>query len=434
LPPKRNRWIIFLGIAALLVALFLGERYLTQKDVRLFALDSETGRVRWSRPVQLDWNFAPAAGNGQVLAYSQVPLTAQERASAHTKRENTVKLCAFEASTGRQLWEYVVDPKQFKYSDNSVLGTPPFIDGNRIVATVNEETLAVLNGDSGVLQWSRADAVSMANDRAFTFAGDRFIMVAFKGDPKDLSLVALDAKSGAPIWETDSPGIGVFSVTLDRPAIVTNDRTVFVSSALTVKAFDLQSGASQFNIAADSRQLQVLGDTLFIGTIDSVLAVDAATGAPRWTFLPTAPPEAEPYLFEMKTVGQVTYIVNSSWGEDQKDGAWLFALDARDGHELWRRQLIHAASRSQAWTQFLFASPAVNQDVIVITLEDENRDTVTRAFSAVDGSELWHFSLYQRGDHAAPASPALDGKFVFLTDYAPRWLLWLKALNLAWNN
>jgi outer membrane protein assembly factor BamB len=434
MPLKRNRWMMLLGTAALLVAFFLGGSYVTQKDVRLFALDIETGRVRWSKPVQTTWNFTPGAGNGRVLAYSVAPLTAQERDAAGTKRKNTIKLCAFEAATGRQLWEYVVDLKKFDFANQSILHAPPFVHKNWIVASLNEDTLAILNGDSGLLQWYRTDAISLAMTQAFTFAGDRFIMVAFQGADEDLSLQALDAQTGVPVWKTDSTGVGVFGVTLDQPAITTNDRMVFVSSGQTVRAFDLQSGAFQFSVAATSQQLQALGDALFINTKTSILAVDASTGAPRWTFLPTASPETEPYLFGLKTVGQVTYIISSSWGEDQKEGAWLLALDARDGHELWRRQLFHASDRVAAWDQFFNILPAANQDVFVITIEDENRNMVTKALSTVDGSELWHFSLYQRGDHAAPASPTIDGKFVFVTDYAPRWLLWLKALNLAQNN
>lgn len=291
---KRNRWmIVLLGLGALLGLVFLAWQFTTQFETRLFALDVETGHVKWSRSVRTDWTFTPASGNGRVFAYALVPLTAQEREASGTQRKNTVKLCAF----------------------------------------------------------------------------------------------------------------------------------------------DLQSGAFQFSIQAKSRQLQAAGDTLYINAETSLLAVDAATGVPRWIFSVPAS-DRRPFLFGLQTVGQDTYIIHFFQGQDDGFNAWLLALNAADGHELWQRQLAQelAISRSDIRDQFFDTLPATNQDAFFAHLEDENQNSAVRAFSAVDGSELWHFPLYQRGIFDVMASPTTQDKLVFVTDWAPRWRNWLKSLNLGQNN
>jgi outer membrane protein assembly factor BamB len=109
---KRNPWLLLLGIGTLLALIYFGWQFTTQNEVCLFALDAETGRVKWSTSVDTKWAFTPGAGNGRVFAYALVPIP--KKNGDHSEK-NTVKLCAFDATTGRQTWEYLVDPKQFDF-------------------------------------------------------------------------------------------------------------------------------------------------------------------------------------------------------------------------------------------------------------------------------------------------------------------------------
>jgi outer membrane protein assembly factor BamB len=431
---KRNRWmIVLLGLGALLGLAFLAWQFATQFETRIFALDAQTGRVKWSTPVRTSWTFTPSAGNGRVFAYAQVPLTAQERESSGTSRKNTIKLCAFDASTGRQQWEYVFDQKQFEFDSQAIIQDPPLVSGNWVVAGLNEKNLAIFDAKSGSLLWYTSNAVSPAKTRAFTIAGDHLIIISQDGSGEKLNLQALDAQSGASVWKTELANVEYDDIFLDRPAIVANDQLVFVNAHQTVDAFDLQTGTFQFSVPAKSHQLQAVGDALYINTETSLLAVDAPTGALRWTFSVPAS-DRQPFLFGLQTVGQVTYIIHFFQGQDNGFSAWLLALDAVDGHELWRQQLGQAKNRTDILDQFFDTLPATNQETFFAHLEDENRNSAVKAFSAVDGRELWRFPLYHRDVFDVMASPTTQDKLVFVTDWAPRWRNWLTSFNLARNN
>lgn len=433
---KGKRWMMLLGAGMLLIAGYWIVQYALEDEARLFALEAKTGHVIWSQP--LDTNSELSVGNGQVYVYSTVDLPPENREYSQKaygiKPTRTSQLSAFDVVTGRLLWEYVFDPKEHE-STSAINSNPPVIGEGRIAANLNEHTLGVLDPKTGLLQWHLDQVVSPPATQSFTFAGQRILTILGHEPYSSFSVLALDTQSGTTLWQADSTNIHYSDILLDEPAITANDRLAFVSAHNSVKALDLQSGTVQFNVAADSHQIQVVGGNLYINTRSSLLAVDAVTGAPRWTF--TIP--GSPYLFGLQAVGQVTYIANvfdvnifeDDIEEKKKEGAWLYALNAADGRELWRKQLNQKTVGELR--MIALCSTAANSEAFFITLEVENHDSTPEdylltAFSAVDGAELWHFWL-KNG-----YSPVVNDKLVFVTDRAARWQNWLSSINSAWRN
>jgi alcohol dehydrogenase (cytochrome c) len=84
-----------------------------------------------------------------------------------------------------------------------------------------------------------------------------------------------------------------------------------------------------------NRGLAILGDTLFMGTIDGrLLALDAATGKPLWN-VPVARPEAGYSLTLAPLVVKDKVIIGTAGGEFGIRG-FLAAFDAKTGKEVWR--------------------------------------------------------------------------------------------------
>ncbi|MBN1429082.1 MAG: PQQ-binding-like beta-propeller repeat protein [Anaerolineae bacterium] len=425
---KKGYWIILAGVSVLVVVGLLTRSYITHDESRLFALNAKTGHVQWSAPLKATHAYPPTAGNGMVFAVS--------------KLADPTTLSAFDAATGQLLWEYAIDLQQFKLVDASI-NNPPVSNKDQVAFGINESTLCVLDIRSGVLLWHITEIVNPYKTQAFTFADDRLIVIS-----QDGTLQALDSQTGIPVWESVLESVEYLSMSLDQPAITANDRLVFVSGSHSVEAFDLQSGILQFSVETASRQLQAVENTLYINTSTSIMAVDAATGALLWTFAVPPASESHPEFFGMQTVGHVTYIANAFWPEgdgQEGEGAWLFALNASDGQELWRRQLRDATSRD-AVLDFLHLLPVSNVEVFLITLPVGEHDPfllsvdngakqgvendMLMAFSTVDGTELWRFPIQQR-EHFV-ASPTLQDDLVFVTDRAPRWRNWLTSRNSAW--
>ncbi|MBN2116806.1 MAG: PQQ-binding-like beta-propeller repeat protein [Anaerolineales bacterium] len=418
----RTQWITLLGLGTLLVVSYLGWRYAQTYEMRLFALDARTGHVKWSTPLKLD--FAPSAANGRVFVYSMEPLSRESRKhlqkSAYGKEVvRTAKLCAFDSATGQQLWQYVFDPQEFELAGSS-LANPPVASEKWVAASLNDHTLAVLDASSGALLWRFDQALTSTNGQVFTFAGDRLILFSENGDGSGYSAQALDAQTGTPVWKASLADLNPVALIIDKPALTKSDQLAFMSSNDWVQAFDLSSGELQFEVKANSEQLQVVANILYINTGNKLLAMETTTGAPLWTF---AVSEQDPYLFGLRTADQVIYIASIFGDQNEDKGAWLHALNASDGRELWRKQLDQSIRGESSL--ITVRDPVANSEAFFITIELE--DYTLTAFSAVDGAERWRFPLHQDN------SPAIEGNLIFVVDRAPRWQNWLAHINPAWH-
>jgi outer membrane protein assembly factor BamB len=432
---KKHYWVIILACCVLLAIVFLFRQYALQPETRLFALDNHTGRVRWSTHLNLELSVAPTSGSESVFAYSIVPIAPESynniRDAFGIPAYSTIGIYAFDSTTGHLLWKHDIDRKQFELAASSLMLTQPGTGRNQIAIQFNEDTMGILDTESGSLQWNITDVMSDSYTQSFTFAGNYLIVLLRSGNESEVTIQALDARSGVPIWDATLNNADWYDIYQDQPAITANDELVFVSGHNTVEAFKLQSGISQYSIDIDSRQLHVAKDILYVNAKTSLVAVDTETGALRWEF--TAPiPGTNPMYFGLETAGEIVYIGVAFYGKDndEAEGAWLFALNASDGSELWRQQLVDTTDWS-ALFDLVHIVPAVsNNEAYFVTLEGEDGNNTVLALSSADGAEDWHFPTVDCS-HSLSSPASQDGEHVFVTSRSSRWCNWLMSLDVG---
>ena len=153
------------------------------------------------------------------------------------------------------------------------------------------------------------------------------------------------------------------------------------------------------------------------GNLGRVYALDAATGAPLWTF----EPEVDMQANRAACCDQANRGVAVSRGKvlvGTLDG-WLYALDAKTGKVAWKADTI--TDRTRGYT--ITGAPEVAGDVVVIGnagAEYDVRGYVT-AYRLSDGAQAWRFFTVPRDPKLGPQeTPELE-QAVGTWDANSRW-------------
>ena len=174
-----------------------------------------------------------------------------------------------------------------------------------------------------------------------------------------------------------------------------------------VRAFDLQSGAAAWHVAADGLRLAAspgVGDGLVVvGGLDGVvLALDAATGAERWRGKVGAEVTAAP------AIGQGAVLVRSDDGR-------ITAFDAASGERRW-----FWAPQAPALTVRGADAPVMGPGYVFVG----NDDGTLAALALQDGRVLWQLPVAQQEGRSelermadVAGAPVLDGATLFASSY-----------------
>ena len=402
-----------LGLAGLGWWLGSGEEF------RLFALSEADGRVRWSvaLPAEVESVGVPVVGGGRVVVSSA-------RLGSGVVRGQRWWLTAFDAASGRQQWQFGL-PEASQTDDLQALDTvlaEPFVTAERVYARVERTrgvALIAVDAASGRLEWTfdEAEAGARSGYTDVAVANGRVAVPAREGD--GLALQGLDARSGAPLWRV-VPDRAALPRTDLGPFLAADESTVFLGINRAALAFDAASGAQRFQIDEPpdqtGGQVWLDGSTLYRRSgLTTIVAHDAATGAPRWTYRQPVP-DPGAALRSFRAAGESLYAFCACAVENHGDRGWLLAVDTRDGRERWRAPL-------DAYIELYQDKLAIGSQTVI--LGSEREDVVAR--SAADGSERWRFRRT-----TGRSVGAADG-LVFATDRSPRWRHWLASINPAWH-
>jgi outer membrane protein assembly factor BamB len=243
----------------------------------LLAFDLATGRQRWG-PVKTPFDpgetsvaSVPVLGDGLVFVV-------YHDGDPVTRRPDMVQ--ALDAGTGAVRWSYTGGHTDF--------GDPPelCVAGDAVVANTGGRLVA-LDGTTGAERWSYKDAAfytSPAFGAGLVCTGSNQLVAG------NTTVLAVDAATGKARWRTAS----------DSPSNVTRTRMTVARGVVYrygwdghgVVALELATGRQLWSasggVTDHGLPLMVSGDTVYSTTTDVVsrtmIALDAATGANRWTF------------------------------------------------------------------------------------------------------------------------------------------------------
>lgn len=280
-----------------------GRVYVGGLDGRLHALDAATGEQLWAKPdsaLDGDWiDASPAVGDGIVYVGINRPAS---------------EIWAFDAVTGATRW-------RIGASVSNIVGSPT-LAGSVLYAATTEDQVLALDAATGTRIWDAKPNGGRGSGfyASPTVAGGKVFAASLNH-----RVYALDAATGTVLWSFETGGHNS-----STPAVA--DGTVYFGSRDgNVYAVNAETGAQRWKVqygtdilASIQSSPAVVDGTVYIGTNNDrrVLALDAATGAVRWSFR-----TAGPVLSSPAVANGVVYAGS--------DGGGIYALRATDGKRLW---------------------------------------------------------------------------------------------------
>jgi glucose dehydrogenase len=327
-----------------------------------FALDQETGKEVWSVPLARNSSegidMAPGYSDGLVYV-STVPVTVNETYGAG----GVGILWALDAKTGKKVWHFDTVPEKLwghpEVNSGGGLWYPPSFDGkgsiyigtgnpgplpgtpkfpwgsSRPGSNLYADSMVKLDEKTGKMDWYYQQTPHNVYDWDFqdppvlTSVGGRELAI---GAGKSGVVVALDAKTGKPVWK--------------RPVGTHNGHDNDPVYAMKGEYSKLKSGEA------------------FPGTLGGVIAPMAANDST---------------LFVPVVNHSMSVVSGSEISESSSATGELVALDIATGKVEWTKQL----------TQPAYGAPTVVNDLVFAT----TADGVVYALDARSGGEVWQGSL-----------------------------------------
>jgi outer membrane protein assembly factor BamB len=296
-----------------------GHVYLAQQKGLFFALDAQTGRVKWRKSLSRCAASSPTIGKGVVYQSYMHPVAClQDQAGANGF------VVAWDADTGRERWRFKTAP----------IESSPLLKNGRLYFGSWDHNVYALNAATGRKIWS-FPGDDQVNTSAAYWKGRIFI--ASDGG----TLYSLSARTGRLLWSAQSQskfGSREFwyatpTVAYGRVYIGNTDGTMYVFGAKSGKLLWARPlGTYIYGAAA------VYKRRVFVGTYDGKFyALDAATGDTIWQVDAHGAVHAAPTVMD----GLVYYAVCSSCGSAAARAVArgpdsTYAVRARDGKTVWR--------------------------------------------------------------------------------------------------
>lgn len=295
------RWSIDTHVRAYAPTVFDGTVYFGSQNGHLYAVDAETGRIKW-------W-----VNHGGV---QKAPTVDEMGTVVVTGADETA---AYDATTGRKQWSFVPPGDHARladwYGDD---GETVYVGASQqpgVEYTVDDRYARVyaLNRETGERRWQRSlmprgkvkrlvfDSVGGSEAFVFTISRDNL-------------LITLDATDGTELWRRDIGGNADFPVV--------GNGTVFLDVDHTLLALEGRSGVVKWK--RETEQPPGISHDVVYGPEDGVLrAFDETTGRVQWA---AEIPEGGCGGTPVRS-GDIVYLPTSCLGKSGR----LYAFDANQG-------------------------------------------------------------------------------------------------------
>jgi outer membrane protein assembly factor BamB len=245
-----------------------GSLYFLDAEHRVNAFNASTGRQLWNRAMRpRDSEDRRARGGGVAAAGERVYVTS-----------GFGEMVALNAASGEVLWRTAVE---------APFHAAPTVSGERVYAVTNDSQLVSFDAATGAIQWtyeSIAEPARILSATSPAVEGDTVVAPFASGE-----LVALVAANGRRLW-TDSlsrsgrlTSLSAINDIAGRPAV--EGGVVYAASHSGIlAAIDFRTGARIWSRTFASTQTPwIAGDVLYAVSVDGELAAfDSATGGVFW--------------------------------------------------------------------------------------------------------------------------------------------------------
>lgn len=385
----RQRWLA--SLIVLLVVGVAGYFVGSARVMTLWALDANSGAVRWSAEISgaMRGIDAPVLASGRAVVVPQGP-----EKMAH----------AFDPATGRQLWSVAQTWEPARDINRVQLGidTAYLVEGDGL-----SETVTALDLATGAQRWKQdVETVSgaIADDDGI------WLLQTTVGAPRLTHLAKLDGAELARYALDHSPGT---FCTLYQ-CLESNGQVMLVADAYRPgqlawprdnRAPTLLNGAVLGGVLSD--------DTAYVIQESGVIAALDFQAGVRWRATPLVG-ERDADLRKLLLAGDLLLVVMRSRAIDT-NGDVLVALDRDTGAEKWR-QSVRGSFPGEP-------TPVATANTVLVYSDDS-----VRAFDRADGHPVWTLET----DSSVPAlslDPATG--LAYVLERGPRWRRWLMPFGVG---
>ncbi len=314
-PPFKHKWIfggdVLLEFPPIVAR---GKLFLMRNNGSLYAIDADTGHVRWKLGVGHCAASSPAYSHGVIYA---TVLAYNARCNA---RSGNGRVIAVHADTGKKIWRHTLPGR----TESS-----PIVDGGLVYLGSESGTVYALFKRTGSIKWTYKAAGAVKASPALS--GGTLYFGDYGGQ-----MNAVWAKTGHKRWTSGTSGSnfgfssGTFystpAVNFGRVYAGNTDSKIYSFGAKTGELAWSHSTGGYVYSAPATASFPKVGPTVYIGSYDgSLYALDARTGATRWTA-----DGGGRISGGVSIVGHVAYASNldskSTFGVDGRTGKRVFSF------------------------------------------------------------------------------------------------------------
>jgi outer membrane protein assembly factor BamB len=295
-------------------------------------------KIKWRVPVREGY-AGPAAADGRVFLfdYDKESGDAFNNPGERANLKGKERLTAFDAATGKQLWQYAYDcPYSISYPSGP--RCTPTVDGEHVYCLGSEGDLTCLTTSDGAVIWTRSLKRDLgAEVPIWGFAAhplvDGDLLYTMVGGPGQ-GLVAFDKKTGDVRWKTLDAKAGYCPPSIIHAG---GTRQLIVFHPEAIVSLDPHDGSQYWSIpVSPSYEMSIArpmvdGNFMFASAIHKeAVLIELASDQPA---------AKEVWRGEPKNAvhsGNATplFVDGVIYGTDCNDGT-LIAVDSKDGSRLW---------------------------------------------------------------------------------------------------